>query len=86
MNVPAANPAQRAWAIAPSDTQLVTASLNGVPYARGLLVSGDCTLHITTLGGDQLVYPFVKGYNPIAVVQVWATGSNPNGALIIGLY
>jgi hypothetical protein len=86
MNVPSANPAQRAWPITPSDTQPVTANVNGVPYARGLLVSTDCTLHVTTLGGDQLTMPFIKGYNPIAVQQVWATGSTTNGALLIGLY
>ncbi|CCW35218.1 hypothetical protein CWRG_02672 [Chthonomonas calidirosea] len=86
MNIPPANPAQRAWLIAPSDTQLVAASVSGVPYARGILVSADCTLHVTTLGGDQLTIPFIKGYNPIAVQQVWATGSSTNGALLIGLY
>lgn len=86
MNVPPANPAQRAWTITPSDTQLVTTNISGVPYARGLLLSADCTLHVTMLGGDQVTLPLLKGYNPIAVLQVWATGTSTNGATIVGLY
>ncbi len=75
MHVPADNPAQRAWAITPSDTALAAAGINGVPFARGLLCSAACTLKVTTVGGDVVTIPAQQGYNPVAVSKVWATGS-----------
>ncbi len=84
MNVPASNPAARAWVIAPSDNQHVSES--GVPWARSLLASADCTVRVTMLGGDIVALPLQKGYNPVSVTQVWATGTSLGSAVLLGLY
>ena len=85
-NVPADNPATRTWSITPSDTNLVVSGLNGVPFARGILASLACTAKVTTIGGDVVTIPLVAGYNPIAVAQVWATGTTLGSATIYGYY
>lgn len=84
MNVPASNPATRAWSITPSDSQ--PAATTGAPWARSLLASADCTVRVTTLGGDVLTLPVQKGYNPVAVTQVWATGTSLGSSILVGLY
>ncbi len=84
MNVPASNPASRAWLIVPSDTLPV--SDGAAPWARSLLASADCSVKVTTLGGDVVTIPLQKGYNPVSVTQVWATGTSLAGTALVGLY
>ncbi len=86
MHVPASNPAQRAWAVTPSDTLPVSYGVSGVSFARGVLASGPCLVRVTTLGGDIVTLPFQAGYNPVSITQVWNSGTSLGGYSLFGLY
>ncbi len=85
-NYPPDNPAQRAWSITPSDSNLVVVGVAGVPFARGIISSLACTVKVTTIGGDVVTLPLQPGFNPVSVAQVWATGTTLGSATIYGYY
>lgn len=73
------SPARNVSAVSPNDsTDLPTTS-------RALLVSDSASVKVTTAGGDTVVLPLVKGFNPICVQRVWSTGTD-SGISIYACY
>lgn len=73
--------AQHIFAITPSDGSDLAF------VTRGINASADCTVKITTDGGETITaFQLHKGYNPIRVTKVFSTGTTLGGASIWGLY
>jgi hypothetical protein len=71
-----------------TDAEIVTPSdANDLPrFARGLLLSADASVSaITAEGAAPITLPLVRGFNPISVRRVRATGTTA-GVTIVALY
>lgn len=77
----AGDPAAHVAAITPSDT------VDLPDFSRAILASADCTVKLTTVGGEtDTAYPMQKGYNPIRVKRVFSTGTTLGGATLRALW
>lgn len=73
------SPAAHAYAVTPDDTQ-------DLPIAcRALNVAQGGTVHVTTVGGDEVTVAVSEGSPfPLRCRRIWATGTSATG--IVALY
>lgn len=73
-------PARSAIAITPNDSADLAST------CRALLLDADGTVTVDMLHtGTNIALPLVKGFNPVIVTRVYATGTD-GGLTIVGLY